>query len=403
VLALCVQAEIITTTAHVRFNDDGTRSFGRKRRAAGSEFSAIVRLTQKDFALIEDTIDTLIPPPNIATTFNGRPINQRTPLKTFTAFLPTVIADADGILRTIDRPRDPTTVDIYEPLPGETAMVYELGIPVVATADRFHVDVRRKVPLNSDRDNVTPSFLRRLRTEVLNATFERLDEESARSVWVNQALEDKRVSPAAVTQVVRQRFGDNAVTADPSDRDANARAMASGRPVIYGGSFSAEQWVNIRAAGAAPPTTVEFATPRILSGGPNAPVVDTLAATEYTVGMRYVSSLARMLAENLLGVTIETAIVRSPEHFRACYGDRRMLFNLRSLGRDWFETALTAGVPDADVIGLILHELAHEIESNHLSEAFYHGLSTLGGRLCVLTIRHRDSFSVQALCGSEAA
>ena len=35
-----------------------------------------------------------------------------------------------------------TQVWVYKPLPGETATLYEMGIPVVETGDRFHVDVR---------------------------------------------------------------------------------------------------------------------------------------------------------------------------------------------------------------------------------------------------------------------
>jgi hypothetical protein len=32
-----------------------------------------------------------------------------------------------------------------------------MGIPVVETGDRWHVDVAQKVPLNFDRDNLPPA------------------------------------------------------------------------------------------------------------------------------------------------------------------------------------------------------------------------------------------------------
>ena len=48
-----------------------------------------------------------------------------------------------------------------------------MGIPVVKPGDKgddepFHLNVHQKVPLNMDRDNVTPAYLKLLRREVLN-------------------------------------------------------------------------------------------------------------------------------------------------------------------------------------------------------------------------------------------
>ena len=38
-------------------------------------------------------------------------------------------------------------VEIYDPREGETATLYELGIPVVETGDRWDCSVLQKVPL----------------------------------------------------------------------------------------------------------------------------------------------------------------------------------------------------------------------------------------------------------------
>ena len=62
--------------------------------------------------------------------------------------------------------------------------MFELGIPVVETEDRFHVDIQQKVPLNRDRDNVTPGYLRDVRTAVLNATAHMLDGDDCHSAIV---------------------------------------------------------------------------------------------------------------------------------------------------------------------------------------------------------------------------
>ena len=123
-----------------------------------------------------------------------------------------------------------TQVYVYEPLSGETATLYEMGIPVVETGDRYHVDVQQKVPLNMDRDNVTPAYLRAIRVAVLNATHhDRLDDANS-TTWVREACSDERVETEAVKTAMTLRFGDNAVRYDPSDPEANKRSVAEGRP-----------------------------------------------------------------------------------------------------------------------------------------------------------------------------
>src|SRR5437899_12208262 len=68
-----------------------------------------------------------------------------------------------------------TRVNLYERLPGEVAMIYEMGIPIVELGDdKWHVNVMQKVPLSRDRDNVNPAYLRKIRVGVLNDKFEDL-------------------------------------------------------------------------------------------------------------------------------------------------------------------------------------------------------------------------------------
>jgi len=79
------------------------------------------------------------------------------PLETFNATLRTEVASMDGLLRRAQRE---TVIRLFPLLPGETATLYELGIPVVETGDRWHCDIGQKVPLTLDRENVPPGFLR---------------------------------------------------------------------------------------------------------------------------------------------------------------------------------------------------------------------------------------------------
>ena len=116
-------------------------------------------------------------PDNVTVTFNGDRLLARKPIRTFEASLETPVADESGVMRLRVRK---TRVGIYEPLPGEVPGLYEMGLPIVETGDRWHVSVEQKVPLNRDRDNVRPAYLQAVRVAVLNAAHDLLttDEEA---------------------------------------------------------------------------------------------------------------------------------------------------------------------------------------------------------------------------------
>ena len=82
-----------------------------------------------------------------------------------------------------------------------------MGIPVVETGDRYHVDVQQKVPLNMDRDNVTPAYLRAIRVAVLNATHGRITRRKHADMG-KEACGDERVDETARAPDLGLRFGD---------------------------------------------------------------------------------------------------------------------------------------------------------------------------------------------------
>ena len=77
---------------------------------------------------VAKAVKKLLPPPGCVTVYNGETLAYRKPLRKMEATLPTEISDAEGILRRSARK---TFVEIMEVLPGETAIIYEMGIPVV--------------------------------------------------------------------------------------------------------------------------------------------------------------------------------------------------------------------------------------------------------------------------------
>ncbi len=164
VLSQCESATISSTSGTVAFDKNG-RHEKRMRRAVGSQFYGIIKMSRKEYASTIKMIQRLIPPAGIDTYINGVLLAGRTPVRTFEAKLSTVAANEDGILFNTVRK---TTIEIHNVGPEEQASVYEMGIPIVETNDKYHYNVCQKVPLNMDRDNVTPSYLKALRVLCLN-------------------------------------------------------------------------------------------------------------------------------------------------------------------------------------------------------------------------------------------
>lgn len=253
VLALCEKAEIMSTKGSVFFTSEGGRRESKERLAVGSSFFGHIRMTREELAEVEHAIGSLLPPEHIETTFNGRVLPVSMVLKSFDAMLPTDIADGEGYLRKLVRK---TRVTVHQVAVGENAMLYEMGIPVVELSggERWHVNVHQKVPLNVDRDNVTPAYLQTIRVLLANEMRDQLTKEDTDQVWINAATEDERVAPEAVEKVLDERFGKKRAIFDPSDPEANKELMNQGYTVIPGGSLSRDQWKNVRAGGLAAPS-----------------------------------------------------------------------------------------------------------------------------------------------------
>ncbi|MBI4580467.1 MAG: hypothetical protein HY718_12235, partial [Planctomycetes bacterium] len=267
----------------------------------------------------------------------------------------------------------------YEPAAGEAASLYEMGLPVVEIGDRWHVEVAQKVPLNADRDNVPPSYLQQVRVLVANAMASRLSHEEITEPWVGLALEDPRIAPAAVREIVRGRFGDRHVTADPSDPEANKLATAQGYVVIPPRTFNGRQWENIRRAGASLPAGQVTPSPKPYEEG-GAPQ-NVVPAEKWTPAMQETVALFARLATRLLGQAIAVKVVSAPRWpFSATFGrERELTLNVGRLGRKWFEQP-----GHKHQLALLLHELAHYYERDHLSEHYAQAICRLGADLAWL-------------------
>ncbi len=380
VIALCRHAEVRSTTGTVTFHEDGTMTRSRERLPKGSEFEAEIRMNAAEYDEFVTEFSRLIPPIDRETRLNGELLVRPPVIAEFDVQLPTVISDENGVLRPTKRI---THVEIFEVAKGDVATIYELGIPVVETGDRYHVSVGQKVPLSTDRDNVPPSYLRLLRAAVLNHTASLLSRTEASAAWVSNALEASEVTSEAVTTTVEARYGDKRAVFDPSDREANMNLTGDGYTVIPGGAFSKAAWENIRAAGAALPSGQIAPTPRPYSSDPAAPSVEVIPREQWTEAMVQVEEITRWLAETLeVRSDLQVRFVRPKQrHWAACYGKGYGLdWNVTCLGRRWFESwPLHA----TELLDTVIHELAHESAENHLDSAFHEACTRLGAKLAI--------------------
>lgn len=383
VLALCKWAEVRSTSGTVRFHEDGTREHMPAATDYGSVFEAEIRMTKAEYDDVCKRIWTLIAPLNCATIFNGQVLTRWQPLASFRCTLPTVMSDEEGNLKRTNRK---TIVRIFEPSDGQKPMIYELGIPVVRHDGRFHIDVHQKVPVNLDRDNVPPSYLLKLQAQCFNVTHHLLSPDDSRETWVNDAIGHNDVEDQAVRFALKKRFGEKCFIWDPTDLEANNRLTAEGYTAIAGGTFGKDAWRKIRETGVVKRAGEISPTPHAEDGA------KTVPESSWTPGMHQVRALCHRLAEKLLGCEIDVQIVYG-RGFQACFGTNgrrpQITFFFEVLGRRWFDEWHR----ELDrTLDLVYHEFAHFYSGNHLSEEYYHALSSLAARGTILALREPEVF-----------
>jgi hypothetical protein len=385
VLAVCEQASISTTKGTVIFDPELGRIEKPDKRERGSVLQGRMRMTPEEYSQIADYLRSLLLPDGIVVTFNGDRLLPRKPVHVFTASLETQIADGKGVLRPTVRK---TEIGVFEVLPGETASLYELGLPVVPTNDKWHVNVSQKCPLNKDRDNVPPRFLKAVRTLVLNAMYDRLTETDANEDWVRQAASSPDCSPDAIKKVLNLRFGDKFAAFDPNDKEAGKNFVAQGGTLVYGPMLSPEEWKNAKKAGAIESAGKLCPTQKPYSQDPDAKNVTAIPPQKWTPGMRAIADYAVFLGKELMDVAVKVRFVNTTSNFLACYavgGD--LHFNLFRLGYAWFEKGMNQAVTE-----LLIHEMGHEASGDHLSEEYHEALCRLGARLLQVALERPEEF-----------
>lgn len=387
VLALCKTAVVTTTKGTVTFDERGRTVQRNRTRPAGSSFHATLRATRDDVAEMSAAMRRLIQPDDrgVVTTFNGEPLRPRPPVVDFEVSLATELAGEDGILRRTARK---TRVTLHEVLAGEQPTLYEMGIPVVEAECAWHVCVWQRVPLNAERDNVTPSYLRAVRVAVLNAAHGLLSgtDETSTS-WVADAVGDGDVSDDAVRHVIRERFGDRAVINDPSDPEGTKIAVSREYTVVHGGALSGAEWANVKRARALLPAGKVTPSPKPFH--PDGKPLKVLPEVEWSSAMVTFATFVGALGEYVTGSSVSLTIADDPGWgFRGAYAPGRLTVNAAALGDVWFARRRR----DPAVLAFLIHELAHHSVSDHLSEAYHEACCDVGAKVAAFVLERPDLF-----------
>jgi hypothetical protein len=386
VLAVCEKASISTTKGTVIFDpDQGRIEKPDEKRERGSIFQGRIKMSKEEYVQVCDYLRSLLLPDGVNVTFNGDRLMPRTPTHTFTASLETVIADDKGIMRPTTRK---TEVSLFEPLPGETPSLHEMGLPIVETADKWHVSVAQKIPLNKDRNNVPPRYLKAVRTQVLNEMHGQLTQDDANEDWVRQASSDANCSEEAIKKVLNLRFGDKFAAFDPNDKEANKTFVSQGGAIVYGPMLSPQEWANAKKANAIQSAGKLCPSPKPYSKDKDAENVAVIPPEKWSAGMKKVADYAVFLGKELMDVAMTVTFVNTTNAFSACYaagGD--LHFNLFRLGHAWFEKGI-----NEEVDRLLIHEFGHQYSGDHLSEEYHDALCLLGAKLKKLALEKPDVF-----------
>lgn len=379
--SVCERAEIVTTTGTIIFDKKSGRYQSKVKRDKGSIIRVDVRMKREEFEEVKAFIELILIPKhvhfeyscgNAAGTYKAV-VMYREPYKTFDAILRTEIQDGEAFRPT----RRKTMVNVHKA--DGAKYLYELGIPVCEIDCDFSIDVQQKVPLSTDRDSVSPAFLKELYALVLNHTYETINDKNAASAWVREAVSSPLVGKEAVKSVVLGRFGEKVVVANPNDPIANDDAIAHGYHVVRGAELNGDEWDSIRRFSAMQSSTQMFG-----KGVADSTVVEPNEA------QKRVAAWAKKFFKEFFGTTLHVQFISSP--MATVVADFRidsLRFNVPKVRMPWVDGKR----PSKEIIDLIIHEFGHR-KGMHTQHSYHEALTAMGAWLTIKALDDPKWFEV---------
>ena len=401
VLAMCESAKVTSTTGQVIFSANGKRrETDEVKTEAGTIFEGKIEMSEAEWEQVGKKVQLLIPP--ITTTYNGVEVVDRMPLRTFEEQLPTEIANERGVLT----PRKRTTeVRAYRPQDGEQPHLYERGIPVVPIDGKYHVSVEQKVPLNMDRDNVTPHYLKTIHTVILNNLHDDLTEEEASATWVTTAVGNTdRIKPEAAATYIKKAFGEKAAIKDYRDPGSIKETESRGWNNITPSALSPEVRDTIKKHGLLKKTS-DICPTETPTKAPDT----VISPSDYDTDQEEYVRLIKTVAPLLIGHKVNVEIVDDDNSmFRGCFLNDAASNTTK--GRANFKPGsflFEINVAYHDTSNweqnyrLLIHELAHHHplcqNNDHLKCEFYETVNAIGAKLAILALTQPELFPSEML------
>jgi hypothetical protein len=370
-LAIAEYAKIKTTKGSVIFSEKG-RTETNDKTNSGTIVNITLKMKEKEYHEMLKFIENYLPPKGIVFEVNAKKIEFVKPLFVTEDTLPTQ-NEVEGQLRDTQRK---TEIHIHK---REINFLYEMGIPVVEIDCDYSIDVQQKIPMSVDRESVKPSYLKSVFAIVLNKVIDDVNEEKSSESWIRVGSGAKQILQETMQKLVKLRFGDKVVVANPRDPIANDDALAHGFRVIQGRELSADEWGNIKEHELIRSSSEVF-------GRGSATDAEGYAPDE---NMKRVRKLAENFAHRFLGIDISVDFFASKQcNVNAMYGQRKLSFNVTKLGKRFFENPIS--VP---VIDLIVHEISHE-RGMHCEESYHECITLLAGELTMMALKKPKFFEV---------
>lgn len=365
VFSLCEQAIVSTTKGTIIFNSDGRQTLPEKTNV-GSVVSVWIKMTKEEFDEMIEVVKLYLVPRQVRFFVNKE---LQSPQKVFKSFETKLVTEVNenGILK---RPLRLTTLNLHK---TDKSYLYELGIPICEIDCEFSIDVQQKIPLSVDRETIQQSYLQDLFSEVLNHTYEDIEEEKSSQNWIRIGMSDDRVNQTAVETILTKRFGDKVCVADPFDPNSVDEAISHGYRVIRGNEMSKEEWMNIKRFESLGSSSQLFGT-----------TFTDANKIEPTSKMVEVAELAKKIAKRIFNISITTIFVSERTMVAAQFGNNTLTFNVAKLGKSFFENKLNC-------IDLIVHELGH-YKGNHTEHDYHDAITMMAQELIKIALKEPEFF-----------
>jgi len=407
ILSVAKSGRVITVGTTIEFPEEGGRIVKANKRKKGTIVTAKVRRPAVEAWETKTQLLNFIPPKGIKYSVNwdlgmeaqvtmseiAEPRDLIHSGKTSRTIKSVLSSGVGQPLRVTRRKCD---FQVYEPTrlnheDEPEGHLYEMGIFIQTIEMPYDVDIQMKVPMPPNRDTVTAEYLQDIYAETLMVVADRLTESEASEAWVQRAIEDERTDDATISMIMTVKLGENAVLWS-SDTLANERAHDAGMNVIQPKTLGKAERERFKKVG--------LVTSRDGFAVKGESAIFDLAETtplEITEDMKKVGEYARWLSNTLLGFECTVRFIGMRDVFDnriAQYnrGTKTLDFVVDALGKKWFRMSRTASsnadgklvnyTPTEEQTSLIIHELAHEGEIDHMSHtgAYVHRIADLGAK-----------------------